>query len=159
VLYKRALGPAFDALPPALQGFHAGPASQVFDGHAEMRHGTAIARLCVRLAGFPAGVGRVPLRLTVTRNDDGEVWERDFGGHVTRSRQWLAGPGLIAERIGPATVLMRPVVDGPALRLPIVGLRGAGVPLPAGLLSQGGGWSAWTMTVPSCSTSARRPGA
>jgi hypothetical protein len=139
MLYRRALGPSFDALPPALRHLHSGAGIQVFDGEAEVVHGNAIARPFVRLAGFPGRSGRMPIRLTIRSDGDGEVWERSFGGHITRSRQWLAGPGRIAERIGPATLLMRPVVDGALLRMPVAGLRGFGLPLPSALLEGGGG--------------------
>jgi hypothetical protein len=139
MLYQRALGPSFDALPPALQRLHAGQEKQVFEGTADLRQGHAIARLLVGLAGFPKQAGQVPIRLTITQTSEGEIWDRSFGGHATRSLQWLAQPGVIAERVGLATILMRPRVDDTSLRLPIVGLRGLMLPLPAWLMPGSGG--------------------
>jgi hypothetical protein len=139
MLYRRALGEAFETLPPELQELHADTGTHVFEGEVEVMHGGPVARPFARLAGYPARSGRMPMRLTIRRDADGETWDRSFDGHGTRSTQWLAGPGMIAERIGPATLLLRPFADGSVLRLPVVGLRAFGMPLPLALLPEAGG--------------------
>lgn len=138
MLYRRALGQAFDALPPALQRFHDGT-TRDWTGEADVETGSAPARLAVRLAGFPARGGHVDLRLRVACDGARETWIRHFGDHQTRSVQWLHAPGIIAERVGQVTLLMRPAVDGGALRLPVVGVRALGAPMPRSLLRASGG--------------------
>jgi hypothetical protein len=139
MLYRRALGAAFDDLPAALRHFHMTQAEHRFRGHVDVTQGNGAARLAVRLAGFPVGAGEMPLTLRLRRDGAREVWERCFDGHVARSVQWLWRPGIIAERVGPVTLLMRPAVAEGVLRMPVVGMLGAGIHLPARGLLKGGG--------------------
>jgi len=139
MLYRRALGAEFDRLAPALQKFHSVTAEHKFSGRAEIFQGVRLARLAAGVARFPKLEGDVPIQLSVTRDGETEVWSRLFGDHATRSVQWLLRPGIIAERVGPATILMQPRVEEGHLRMPIIGMRGFGVPLPAPLVATGGG--------------------
>jgi len=60
-----------------------------------------------------------------------------FDGHAFISRQILRRDGLIAERIAPATVLLRLDARPEALSITVGGLRGGPLPLPP-VLTGGG---------------------
>lgn len=139
MLYRVALGAAFADLDPMLQRVHDGAAPQRLVGRARLEHGSAHARLAARLAGYPATAGEMPLRVSIAPQGEAEVWTRHFGNHPVQSVQRPAGPGLIAETLGPVTLILRPEVRGGALHCPVVGLRGLGLPLPASLLRAAGG--------------------
>lgn len=139
MLYKAALGPAFADLAPVLQRAHAGPATRRLAGRVSVEQGSALARLAARVAGYPAVAGEMEILVNIEPQVDGEVWTRHFGGRHVRSVQRPAGAGLIAETLGPVTLILRPEVRNGALHCPAVGLRGLGLPLPAGLLRHAGG--------------------
>jgi len=116
-VYRRLLGPALDALPPALRRFH--------DVETEW-HGKATFRITrgrgwlrnflADRAGLPRAGDAVPLRLRIVAEGDGERWIREFGGHRLESvqRPWR---GLLVESFGAATLGFRLVAEPPALRL------------------------------------------
>ncbi len=133
-LFARALGPAFDRLPPVVRRFHDVTARHEWRGEAEVLRGTGLlARLIAAAMGFPPA-GRVPLTLVLERAGEGESagesWTRDFGGHVLRSRLSPAGQGRVTERFGPSAVLLEPRVADGGLDLPSPGARLLGIPVP-----------------------------
>ncbi|MEO5774074.1 MAG: DUF4166 domain-containing protein [Sphingomicrobium sp.] len=99
-LYRRVLGPAFDALPDAVRGLHyvnrdAGAAGE---GRVERGRGLA-ARALARAMGMPPE-GSWPLHVAFAERDGVETWTRDFGGHRFTSE--LSGrAGELIERFGP----------------------------------------------------------
>lgn len=135
MLYPRALGNAFSTLPAPLQAFHAVEHSVFYQGRVTVTHGNAFTRLIAKSGGMPAKAGEMPFTFRATRDGASEIWERNFDGHMTRSKQWLHSEDVIAERLGTSEFLMEPRAEGETLRIPIIGLRGFGLPMPLGVLS------------------------
>ncbi|MEJ6389693.1 DUF4166 domain-containing protein [Gymnodinialimonas ulvae] len=131
-LYPTAMGAAFGGLPDALQRFHT--VEGRYTGRVRVSHGNGLARTIARAGGMPGTAGEMPFSFRLTHTKDAEVWERDFGGHITRSTQWLHAPGIVAERVGSSVFLMAPEVRDEGLFIPITGVRGFGLPVPQGLV-------------------------
>jgi hypothetical protein len=137
-LFRRAVGAAaFDALPAAVRAMHATGRRMTARGRysAERPRGLA-ARLAAWATGFPPSAADGPLAVTFEAGEDGtERWSRDFAGHRMRSRLSLAvAPGVVAERFGLVTGVMRLEADAGGLRMLPLGLRLGPLPLPRFLL-------------------------
>jgi len=79
-------------------------------GHGVLRvvhGGNAAARIVARLFLLPHAGDAVETRLVVTPSDDGEHWLRTFGTRALNTRQYPAGNGAVAERIGPLELRFR----------------------------------------------------
>ncbi|MEM7723885.1 MAG: DUF4166 domain-containing protein [Pseudomonadota bacterium] len=139
MLYRTVLGDDFHALPGVLQQFHSDAPTAQYTGSAVLEQGGWAARVAARLAGYPTLSGTVPIRLSITRDGLTEVWDRHFGDHRVRSVQRPGANGTIREAIGPVTVLMKPHVSDGALHMPVVGIRGLGLPVPRFALRPSGG--------------------
>lgn len=117
--FEAALGARFHHLNPQLRQLHGGRApnwaGQVTVTAASGMLGRAIARR----AGFPSEMQAAPFQISILAQDDGsEVWHRDFDGHVLRSRLWYdAETGDLREKLGPATVVLRPQVRADTLNI------------------------------------------
>lgn len=129
-LIERTLGAAFERLPPRLQQFHSPQGSRPWHGVATITRGALLTRPAVYLGGFSGLSGTLPLTMTLAAAGEGEVWTRDFGGTVVTSTLRPGGPGLIAEKIGPLTLYLRPKVLEGTLHIPIVDARLGPLPLP-----------------------------
>ena len=111
-LYRTFLGDRLDTLPPQVQAFHDPDGVTVWQGTAEVQRGAnPVAKLVCHLFGFPATGEAVRLRLTITPLEDGELWDRDFGGRRLVSKQ-VTRNGWLIEHLGPIRIQMRPVIDG-----------------------------------------------
>jgi hypothetical protein len=139
-LYRRLLGPAFDAMPPALRDFH--DVQTEWRGTARFRITRGKGWLRNRIAdaaGLPQAGEDVPMRLRIVAEGEGERWIREFGTHRLESVQ-RAWRGLLAESFGTTTLGFKLVVEGDSLRLEprrVWVLRG--VPWPLGLAPHGTG--------------------
>ena len=129
-LFRRVAGPGFEALPAPVRAVHSGPGSANWSGRCEVLRGTGLlSRLCAAVAGLPPAGASVPLQVAITRDADGETWDRSFDGHAMRSRL-RERDGFLEERLGPSVFrfALRP---GPeALEWQLVGVRSFGLPLP-----------------------------
>lgn len=121
---------------PVVEGFHAGLGTKTYIGFSSITRGRGpIPRLALWLAGFPPAGLRVPTQVTITTADDGCTWERDFGGHVTRSRlSFDPTTSQVVERFGPIRLALAIDADATALRITVVSMRLFGVPVPKMLL-------------------------
>jgi hypothetical protein len=147
-LYRALLGPAFEALPPAVQALHNSLSPRQWAGTATVRTGQGLlARIIKALLGFPPAADQVPVKVTFTPEKGGERWTRDFGGRTFQSRQ-QAGRGrdefLLVESFGPATILLALVVVGGRLFFVPRRWRLAGIPMPKALLPGGSSFEAET---------------
>ncbi len=140
-LYHRALGPAFEELPPIVQELHMPHGRAVWTGEASVSRGRhPLARLVAFCTGFPPEQSVCPVTVTLTAKDGAEHWQRDFNGRKFQSLQW-AGTGrhqhLLMERFGPITVALAITVK--AGRLDLVPRHWSifGIPLPKRLIPQG----------------------
>ena len=99
-LYARAMGRAFEALPPAVRDLHDLISDSSASGEAVVTRGRGpLVRLLARLMGFPPE-GRWPLHVAFAARRGAETWTRDYGGHIMESELSLR-PGGVTERFGP----------------------------------------------------------
>lgn len=140
-VYARVLGEAWERLPEPIRRMHTIGSGQRAQGRASVERGTGvIARLVAAIFRFPPAADDVPVSVTFTPIDGGELWQRDFAGNRFSSRQH-AGNGrdahLIVERFGPFAFCLALVMDGDKLRLIPRAWRFLGLPLPARLVPYG----------------------
>ena len=137
-LFQSALAERWHQLPPEVQALHSVQDVESFSGRAQVTRGDSmIARFAAWFFGFPPAAEEVPLTITKTRTEAGEIWERNFGGRVFRS---YLTPALDPHRYRERFWLFNyeqdlPVEDG-CMRLPVRRGWFLGVPLPAFLLPQ-----------------------
>lgn len=85
-LFQSALADRWPLLPKELQKLHDVQDVESFSGVAHITCGrSVIARLIAWLVGFPTAGDGVPVTVTKTRTETGELWERDFAGRIFRS--------------------------------------------------------------------------
>jgi hypothetical protein len=132
-LYRRLLGRDFDRLPAALRGFHdsagGGSGAGVF---RVWRSAGASARAVARALRLPPEGDGVAVTLQVAVRHEREVWERTFGAHRVRTKQWLED-GRLIERAGGARLVFDVAADERGMRFRSVGFAWLGAPLPRGL--------------------------
>lgn len=140
-IYRTVLGSAFDDLPPQVIALHDSESERRWSGIAKVRQGSGLlARIVAHCISAPPSGDEVPVTVTFTPDDRGEMWTRNFGGNIFRSHQRL-GEGknahLIVEKFGPIDVSLALVLSEQRLRL--VPRRWAifGIPLPKSLLPKG----------------------
>ena len=134
-LYKRLLGPKYDALPEAIQVMHNLQGSMQAEGTSRVERGGSIpSRLIAALFGLPRSGDKVSVRTTFVRDGAREVCQRAFAGTVFRTTQELGSgkyAGYLIERFGSWSFILA-VPSGPGgLRLEPRGLRIFGLPLPS----------------------------
>ena len=135
-LYRRMLGPDFSALPAKVRELHDIGTGATWSGRASVERGRSpIARLAARLAGLPPSAEDVPLVVSLTPDGTGEIWRRRFGDHIFQSHQ-RPGDGVILEKVGPATLHLRPSGGPDGLSLTLVGTEVFGVRIPSILLAR-----------------------
>lgn len=132
LLYERALGDAWTALPPAVRTMHEGILSAEGRGHID-RGVSPLAALAGALMSFPPTGTDVPVRVTFEQTPRGEVWRRTFGKHSFQSHQY-EGRGkaerLIVERFGALEFAMALVVEEGRVRLVARRWSALGIALP-----------------------------
>ncbi len=141
-LYRRALGDAFERLPPALRQMHDRPHSRTVSGRADIERGkNPLARFAGAIFGFPPEGRDVPVRVTFDVRGDVEIWQRDFAGRRFQSVQTMGrgrNAGLIDERFGPITVGLAYDLDGSGRGyLRVRNWRVLGLPMPRWLAPGG----------------------
>ncbi|WP_129775771.1 DUF4166 domain-containing protein [Peristeroidobacter soli] len=99
-LYSRLLGPAFEALPPALKSIHDARRSKRYVGRCDIRGGGPIARTIARLAGLPIARTDAPIEVIVNVTASSEDWIRKFGKQRMQSRLNYRRQRM-EERLGP----------------------------------------------------------
>jgi hypothetical protein len=130
---QRALGHAFDIMPEAVRRGHLVDERLVLEGRASVTGAASLAgRVLARLFGFPQPAADVPVSVEMRVDADGEVWTRNFGGKIFRSR--LAPIGgrreSVAERFGALTFDLKLTASPAGLDLAIVAGRLGPLRLP-----------------------------
>lgn len=135
-LFQTALADRWSALPPEVQALHSGQDIQSFSGRADITRGTSmIARFAAWFFGFPEAGHDVPVTITKTRTDQGEIWERNFNGSTFRSFCSQADhPYRYRERFWLFTYEQELPVKNGTMHLPVVHGWFLGIPLPTPLL-------------------------
>ena len=132
-VYRRVLGPRFDALPLVLRRFHDAAAGGRARGTLRVERGPGRMRNAVAtLLGLPRAGEDVPVRLKVVVQGDRERWLRDFAGRCFSSLQWAEGD-LLMERVGPGSFSSALFVHGSRLCYEFRRAWFAGIPLPVWL--------------------------
>lgn len=121
-------------LPPALRQLHRGEGT--FSGRCRIERGKgALVALALRVAGFPPGGADVPVTLRIAREGQAWIWQRNFAGHVTRSRlRYVCDIRCVREDFGALTVYLRPSLTQGRLKIDICRMTIGGLPVPAFLL-------------------------
>ncbi len=140
-LYRKVLGASFEQLPEQLQKLHELNSSQIWRGTAEVRRGkNPLARIAALIIGLPAQNNNTPVTVTLSPENNGERWQRNFNGKVFSSFQ-LAGTGrhegLLLERFGPMTIALELLIKNNRLYLIPRHWNLLGIPLPKILLPAG----------------------
>jgi NAD(P)-dependent dehydrogenase (short-subunit alcohol dehydrogenase family) len=131
-LYRRVIGPAFDALPNEVRAVHRVWRDGGAFGEAtvEGSHG-ALGRLIARIMRFPPP-GRHPLHVDFAEREGIETWTRDFGGHRFASRLSQRGSHLV-EAFGPLRFQFDLPANDRGLTMVMRGWSALGIPLPLAL--------------------------
>ncbi|MDB5350814.1 MAG: hypothetical protein JWN86_2061 [Planctomycetota bacterium] len=129
-LYRRILGPRFEALPEVLRRFHDLPGGGRAKGSLEIeratcRPGNALAGLL----GLPRTGEDVAVVLEVKVQGDKERWVRHMQGRTLETVQWMKGEWLM-EALGPWAFASRMVVDGSEMRYEFQRAWFLGIPVP-----------------------------
>lgn len=135
-LFQAALAERWDRLPREVQILHGVHDVESFSGTARVTRGASImARFAARVFGFPPAAEAVPVTVTMTRTETGEIWERNFGGRVFRSHCTPSDTKYrYRERFGLFEFELDLVVAAGSMRLPVRRGWFLGIPLPGILL-------------------------
>jgi hypothetical protein len=129
-LYRRLLGPQFDALPAALRRFHDAPGGGRAQGTLRVdRPAGRLRNALASLLGLPRAALAVPVRLQVVVEGERERWIRDFHGHRVVTVAWAWGD-LLMESLGWTSFASALVLDGSRLRYEFRRAWFAGIPIP-----------------------------
>jgi hypothetical protein len=129
-LYRRVLGPCFDALPARVRELHDLQGPSVWTGMADVERGRSlVSRLAAMVSGLPPEGRDQPLRVTFEPVGAHESWSRQFGSALFRSVQYESG-GFLRERVGPTTFVFTVLASAEGLALRLDGFRVLGLPLP-----------------------------
>jgi hypothetical protein len=136
-LFANILGTSFNRLPKSIQRVHDHDSCIVLKGQCTIERGKGIAvAIIARAAALPPSGVNVPLTVTITRDQrQREIWERNFSGHIMRSRLWQQSD-LLAERLGLMTLLFALSEQGGAIIWTVRGARLLGIPLPTAWFAQ-----------------------
>lgn len=145
-IYRQVLGSAFDSLPPAIRQLHDSSSPRNWVGKADVTRGKGlVARLIASIVGFPKSGNDVPVTVTFSPENGGELWTRTFGNRRFSSFQ-APGKGrsrhLLVERFGIATFALALVVENGRLTLIPRAWSVLGIPMPSLLLPRGNSFEA-----------------
>lgn len=135
-VFQKALGDTFELLPEAVAQLHSVHGQATYQGRATVRGARGITgRITAQLLGFPGDMDDVPVRVSITTNEQGEKWERDFAGTTMRSHLSVDGDGFAQERFGPLSFRLGLSFSDNKLYYPVIRGRVFGiVPVPPLLL-------------------------
>jgi Domain of unknown function (DUF4166) len=130
-LYRRILGPRFEALPGVLRRFHDSATGGRARGTFQVERGRGFLRNAIAsLLGFPRAGVDVPVILEVSVEGDRERWRRRFPGETVVSVQWERDQ-LLFERFGMNSFSCNLMIKGDELLYEFRRAWLAGIPLPS----------------------------
>ncbi|EBA12583.1 SDR family oxidoreductase [Roseobacter sp. CCS2] len=133
-LFEAFLGDDYAALPAPVRQLHDVPAARRWAGRAKVTRGPSLwARLIAGVFGFPPASDDTHVTVTMTPQDGGELWERQFGD----KRFWSflkMKDGHMTERFGPFTFTLGLHVADGQLHFPVTSGRFGPIPFPRVLL-------------------------
>lgn len=137
-MYETVLGPAYAALPPAVQAFHRLQGRVELHGQVRIEPPRSLpARLIGRLLGSPLRPAEGPIRFVLEAQPRAETWTRHFPGRTMRSQMRLAPDGRgTQETLGAATLRFTLAAADDRLTMQLRSMRFLGIPCPRWLLPQ-----------------------
>jgi hypothetical protein len=138
-VYAQVLGPALEALPPAVRAMHdLSSGTLTASGRAKVERGRGpLSALIAAVIGFPGAVEDTPVSVTFGRDGAVETWSRDFGGQRFGSLQYAGAGrslGLVVEAFGPLACGMAAVVGPGKMTLVARRWTAFGNPMPLWLM-------------------------
>ena len=120
-------------VPEVVLALHAGSGVKRYAGQCDITRGRGLlARLAMWFAGFPPAGRDMPTIVTITTDESGSTWRRDFGGHVTVSHLSCNSPkDRVIERFGPLRLTLGLDAAAERLLIAITALHIVGLRLPA----------------------------
>ncbi len=137
-LLERVLPADFAGLPESWRRLAEIHDIDRFEGEASVERGTGpAARVIAALFGFPSATPAVSVSVKKQRTGFGEKWTRCFGeksfvSHLSRKAD--DRPGMLRERFGPFSFLLRLRSEDGRVAWPVESGRFLGVPIPRALL-------------------------
>jgi hypothetical protein len=129
-LYQRILGDDYERLPRQLRRLHGMTDPGEWRGQFTIAGGDGLVRrLILRALRLPLPGENVETVLRITSNDTGELWMRQFGDRVLRTRQWQEGR-LLIEEAGPMRFAFRLAGDEEGMTFATDHTRMLGVRMP-----------------------------
>jgi saccharopine dehydrogenase-like NADP-dependent oxidoreductase len=133
-LFRRLLGDAYDALPPAIRQAHEVNGVLVLEGQADAASPDhVLGVLIARLFRLPRSGSNMPVRVEMRSEDDGsETWTRIYPGVTMRSnlRNADSKTHQVTEVLGPLSIRLQWNPSERGLQLRTVSARMFGCPLP-----------------------------
>ncbi len=151
-LYRRALGVAYETLPPILRHFHDAQAGAEAQGKFKVTRGKGIVRsVMADMMALPKAGDDVNIHLEVKVERGGERWIRQFDSQCLITEQWLQD-GLLVEAAGPIRFGFRLTADASSIRFAMERCWLTVVPIPLVLAPRvsatvTGGDSSWLAMV------------
>lgn len=132
-LYRRALGQAYDRMPPAWQRLHdCGPS--VWKGKCSVDGARTLpGRVVSWLFQLPSASADTPIAVEFAVHDGRETWTRRVAGRTMRSQQYIGlrkPRGWIVEQFGPLAFDLALSESDGRVDLVMSGARCFGIPLP-----------------------------
>lgn len=130
-LFRQLLGASFDALPATIQILHAG-SSRTFTGRCDVERGQgALSRVFARITSLPAAGKDQPITVTISCNECGEVWTRQFSKNYMTSSLSAQGNSLV-EWLGPVRFKFKLDYDSSrqCIDWRLIRVAAFGIPLP-----------------------------
>ncbi|EHK58886.1 saccharopine dehydrogenase [Mesorhizobium alhagi CCNWXJ12-2] len=137
-LLERVLPKGFATLPQSWRRLAEIHDIDCFEGVASVERGGGLsARLIGALFGFPPAAPAVAVSVTKQKTTSGEKWTRRFGAksfvsHLSRKPD--EEPGVLRERFGPFSFLLRLFAEDGRVAWPVESGRFLGIPLPRALM-------------------------
>ncbi len=131
-LFKTVLGEAFYLLPKAVRALHDRPGQTSYVGTAQSMGPTGLSgRLAAWLVRFPKAGEDIPVRVTITADQHGEKWEREFNDSTFNSCLSVDANGYAQERFGVMTARLGLMQRDNELHFPVLSAKLFGfLPLP-----------------------------
>lgn len=123
-VFPQVLAGSFDDLPQAIRNAHLIDRRHILTGRASVTGApSAFGRIMAWVFGFPKAALDVPVSVEMVEERGGEIWRREIGTHVFKSRLSLSrlNPDVILERFGLFTFELKATAGPTELTLETVG--------------------------------------
>jgi Domain of unknown function (DUF4166) len=129
-LFPSVLGVDFATLDSCLRWVHGGDSRQL-RGRVTVKRGVSVvAKVLGVLASFPSAMTDAPIEVRIEVTDKGETWTRLFASHHLMVSTLQMDRGLLVERLGPAELKFRLLVQDGTLEWVLERIAVFGIVLP-----------------------------